>query len=90
MTSTPDYTPDLEAAAQRVREVSEKLLETSKKNGLAWVETYERILNSMLALEEQAARGSQVDWISTLATTHADFVREVSQAYLGTIRKQLS
>ena len=90
MTSTEGYTPDLEAAAQRVRQLSEKLLETSKKNGLVWLETYERVLNSMLALEEQAARGTQVDWISTLATTHADFVREVSQAYLNTIRQQLS
>jgi len=90
MTSTEGYTPDLEAAAQRVRQLSEKLLETSKKNGLVWLETYEKVLNSMLALEEQAARGTQVDWISTLATTHADFVREVSQAYLNTIRQQLS
>jgi len=90
MTSTEGYTPDLEAAAQRVRQLSEKLIETSKKNGLVWLETYEKVLNSMLALEEQAARGTQVDWISTLATTHADFVREVSQAYLNTIRQQLS
>jgi len=90
MTSTEGYTPDLEAAAQRVRQLSEKLIETSKKNGLVWLETYERVLKSMLALEEQAARGTQVDWISTLATTHADFVREVSQAYLNTIRQQLS
>jgi hypothetical protein len=87
--TSPNYTPDLEAAAQRIRELSEKLIETSKKNGLVWLETYERVLNSMLALEEQAARGSQVDWITTLATTHADFVREVSQAYLGTLRQQL-
>jgi len=90
MTSTEGYTPDLEAAAQRVRQLSEKLIETSKKNGLVWLETYEKVLNSMLSLEEQAARGTQVDWISTLATTHADFVREVSQAYLNTIRQQLS
>jgi len=90
MTSTEGYTPDLEAAAQRVRQLSEKLIETSKKNGLAWLETYERVLNSLLTLEEQAARGTQVDWISTLATTHADFVREVSQAYLNTIRQQFS
>jgi hypothetical protein len=88
MTSTPTA-PDLDAAAQRVRELSEKLIETSKKNGLVWLETYERVLNNMLALEEEAARGSQVDWISTLATTHADFVREVSQTYLSTLKQQL-
>jgi hypothetical protein len=88
MMSAP--TPDLEAAAQRIRELSETLIETSKKNGLAWLETYERVLNSLLSLEEQAASGSQVDWVNTLAKTHADFVREVSQAYFGTIRQQLS
>ena len=90
MTESSGLTPDLESAAQRVRELSEKLIETSKKNGLVWLETYERVLDSMLALEEKAARGTQVDWISTLATTHADFVREVSKTYLGSLRQQLS
>ena len=90
MTETNTQAADLESAAQRVRELSEKLIETSKKNGLVWLETYERVLDSMLALEEKAARGTQVDWISTLATTHADFVREVSKTYLGSLRQQLS
>ena len=90
MTETSAQAADLEGAAQRVRELSEKLIETSKQNGLVWLETYERVLDSMLALEEKAARGTQVDWISTLATTHADFVREVSKTYLGSLRQQLS
>ncbi len=90
MTSTEGFTPDLEAAAQRVRRLSDQLLETSKKNGLAWLETYERVLNSMLSLEEQVAAGTKVDWIKTLATAHADFVREVSQAYLGSMKQQLA
>jgi hypothetical protein len=87
---TAPGTPDLEAAAQRVKQLSDQLIELSKKNGLAWLETYERVLNSMLSLEEQAARGTQVDWIKTLATTHADFVREVSQTYLNAMRQQLT
>jgi len=90
MTSSTSYTPDVEAAAQRVRELSERVIELSKKNGLAWLDTYEKVLDGLLRLEEQAGKGTQVDWINTLATTHADFVREVSQAYLGSIRQQLS
>ena len=90
VTSSQGFTPDIEAAATRVREVSEQLIETSKKNGLAWLETYERVLNSMLTLEEQVAKGTQVDWIKTLATTQADFVREVSQAVFGSMKQQLS
>src|SRR6266536_2718003 len=46
---------------KKIREVSHKLLKNSKKNGLTWVETYERILISMLSLEEHAARSPQVD-----------------------------
>jgi len=90
MTSSTSFTPDVEAAAQRVRELSERVIELSKKNGLTWLDTYERVLDGLLRLEEQAGKGTQVDWINTLATTHADFVREVSQAYLGSIRQQLS
>ena len=90
MTNSTSFTPDVEAAAQRVRELSERVIELSKKNGLTWLDTYERVLDGLLRLEEQAGKGTQVDWINTLATTHADFVREVSQAYLGSIRQQLS
>ena len=89
MTGTQSFAPDIEAASQRVRELSERLIELSKKNGLSWLEAYERVLDSMLKLEQQAARGSQVEWVNTLATTHADFVREMSQVYLNTVREQL-
>jgi hypothetical protein len=89
MTGTQGFAPDIEAATQRVRELSERLIELSKKNGLSWLEAYERVLDSMLKLEQQAARGSQVEWVNTLATTHADFVREMSQVYLNTVREQL-
>ena len=89
MTGSQGFAPDIEAATQRVRELSERLIELSKKNGLSWLEAYERVLDSMLKLEQQAARGSQVEWVNTLATTHADFVREMSQVYLNTVREQL-
>ena len=90
MTSTPSPGPDLDLAATRVRELSDRLIEMSKKNGLAWLEAYEKVVESMLRLEQQAAQGSQVEWINTLATTHADFVREMSQVYLGALRQQLT
>jgi hypothetical protein len=89
MTSTPSSMPDLDLAAQRVRELSERLIEMSKKNGLSWLEAYEKVIENMLRLEQQAAEGTRVEWINTLATTHADFVREMSQVYLGALRQQL-
>ena len=80
---------DLEAAAQRVRDLSEQVMNQAKKNGLTFLEGYERMLKQFLDLEEQAAKGTGQDWATTLATTHANFVRETSEVFFGAMRNQL-
>ena len=87
--SMPDVTADLEAAAQRVRELSEKVAAQAKENGLAWLENYEKVLKNLLDMEEQAAKGTGVEWATTLATTHANFVRETSEVFFAAMTKQL-
>jgi hypothetical protein len=87
--STPDPTRDLEAATQRVRELSEQVVEQAKKNGLAWLEGYERLLKNLLDLEEQAAKGTGAEWASTLATAHANFVKDTSEVLFSAMRQQL-
>ena len=91
--STTDSTPtagvDLEAVAQRVRDLSEQVMAQAKKNGLTFLEGYERVLKNMLDLEEQAAKGTGQDWATTLAATHANFVRETSEIFLGAMKDQL-
>ncbi len=87
--STPNVGGDMDAAAQRVRDLSEQVVAQAKKNGLAFLEGYERVLKNLLDLEEQAARGTGQDWATTLATTHANFVRETSEIFLGAMRDQL-
>jgi hypothetical protein len=89
MTTTPDGANDVEAAAQRVRELSEQVVAQAKKNGLAWLEGYERVLKNMLDLEEKAAKGAGTEWVSTLAATHANFVRDTSEVFFGAMREQL-
>jgi hypothetical protein len=80
---------DVDAATQRVRELSEQVVAQAKKNGLAFLEGYERVLKNLLDLEEQAAKGMGQDWATTLASTHANFVRETSEVFLGVWRDQL-
>jgi hypothetical protein len=87
--STPDPTRDIEAATQRVRELSEQVVEQAKKNGLAWMEGYERMLKNLLDLEEQAAKGTGAEWASTLATAHANFVKDTSEVLFSAMRQQL-
>ncbi len=85
----PDIPADLDAAAKRVQEVSDQVLAQAKKNGLVWLEGYERILKNMLELEEQAAKRSGVDWATTLATSHANFVRDTSEVFFQSLSSQL-
>ena len=90
--TTSDSTPgsvDLEAVTQRVRDLSEQVVAQAKKNGLTFLEGYERVLKQMLDLETQAAKGTGQDWATTLATTHANFVRETSEMFLGAMKNQL-
>jgi hypothetical protein len=87
--STPGGGVDMEAVAQRVRDLSDQVMAQAKKNGLTFLEGYERLLKNMLDLEEQAARGTGQDWATTLATTHANFVRESSEMFLGAFKNQL-
>ena len=52
---------DLEATAQRVKDLSEKVAAQAKKNGPAWLEGYEKILKNLLDLEKQAVKGMILD-----------------------------
>jgi hypothetical protein len=80
---------DIEAATRRVQELSEQVVSQAKQNGLAWLEGYERLLTSMLEFEEQAAKGTGADWATSLASTHANIVRQTSEVFLGALRQQL-
>jgi hypothetical protein len=90
MSATPDGAGDVEAATQRVRDLSEQVVVMAKQNGLVWLESYERMLRNLLTLEENFAKGTGVEWASTLASTHANFVRETSEVVFSAMRDQLT
>ena len=87
--STPSTPYDTDAAVKRVKELSDRLIELTKKNGVGWLEAYEKSLTRMLELQQRAAAATQIEWINTLAATNADFMREMSAVYFQTVRDQL-
>ena len=89
MTFPSANTPDVEQTVERLKELSNQAIEAGKQNGRTWLDAYEQLLNSYLKLQKQAAEGTQVEWVNTLANTNADFVREMSQAYLSAVRDTL-
>jgi hypothetical protein len=87
--STPGMSKEADAAAQRAKELSDRMIELAKKNGLAWLGAYEKILGNMLQLQQRAIASSQIEWINALATTNANVIRETSAAYFKTVRDGL-
>ena len=65
------------------------MLALSKENGLIWLEAYETMLDGVLKLEEDAAKDLGYDWVETLVSTQADFIRNASQAYLSALKDRL-
>ena len=87
--ATPNVTPDVEAVAERIKRTSERVLELSKENGLIWLAVFEKMLDGVLKLEEDAANDLGSDWLDKLVSTQADFIRDTSQAYLSAVKDRL-
>ncbi len=85
----PDAQQEIEAAAQRIRELTEQVVAQAKENGLVWLEGYEKMLKNLLDLQEQAAQGAGAEWVSSLATAQANFVRQTSEVFFSAVSKQL-
>jgi hypothetical protein len=73
---------DIEAAAERIRELNERVIEFGRKAGGAYLEAYEQTLKSLADYEAKLAEaGSQTEWITAFANAQADFTREIAKAY---------
>jgi hypothetical protein len=81
---TADHNVD--AAAERIREVNERIIESSRKAGTTYLDLYEKTLNSIADYQEKVGEQSQVDWVTTIANTQAEFTRELASAYSSAAR----
>ena len=88
--SKPNTAADnAEAAADRVREVNERIIESSKKAGNVYLDLYEKTLNSIADYQDKVGEQSQVEWVTTIANAQANFTRELATAYTSAARSVL-
>jgi hypothetical protein len=77
-------------AVQRIRELTERFIESAKSAGNQSLDAYEQSLRTLVEFQERAADASQLDWVSSIATAHAKFVQDVSAAYVSAARNMLT
>jgi hypothetical protein len=79
----------LEATAERLRKLNERIIDVGKKTGESTLASYEKALKAMASAVERGPGSSDIDWISHLATTQAKFIRDVTQAWTAAARDLL-
>lgn len=90
MESTSPVDPKaVEEAVARIKDLSERLLQSSKGAGMATLNAYENSLASMLSFQQNAAKATQIDFISEFAAMQANYVKAMSEAYTSAARQML-
>jgi hypothetical protein len=84
------FVPSVEETIERIRALNEKILESGKTMGGAWLDTYEKALHNVLDFETQVANASELDWVSAVAKAQAEFVTDITSAYTKAARELLS
>jgi len=80
----------IEATITRIQELNERLIGSSKTAGRVALDAYESTLKSMVGFHSHIAGASQLDWVSALASTHAQFIRDVSADFINAAHDTLT
>lgn len=76
-------------AAERIRELNERILSSAKRTGGAAVESYERALHTIADFQEKVGSASPVEWVGAIAQAQAQFTRDLAEAYADSARSLL-
>ncbi len=87
--NTETANENFEAAAERVRDLNERIIESTKKAGNVYLDMYERTLHSIADYQEKVGKDSNVDWVKTITDAQANFTRELTEAYTSSARSML-
>ncbi|GAC1323835.1 MAG: hypothetical protein NVSMB25_20650 [Thermoleophilaceae bacterium] len=72
-----------------IRELNERIIDSAKRAGNAYLDAYEKTAAGFAAYEERFAEASSVEWVSTLATAQAELARDLTGAYSSAARTLL-
>jgi hypothetical protein len=87
-TKTQDQ-PDIERAAQRIRDLNELIIDSAKKAGGVYLDTYEKSLKSIADFQETVGGATGIEWVSAVANSQANFTRSMAEAYTSAAREVL-
>jgi hypothetical protein len=88
-TATKSTDSQVTEATERIRELNERIIESSRKAGKAYLDSYEKVLKSIADFEERAGKSTQIEWVSAVTQAQADFTREIAAIWTASARDLL-
>ena len=88
--ATAMQTNAVNETTERIRDLNERILDAGKKAGNAYLDAYEKTLQSIADYQETTAKQTDVEWISTVVDAQARFTRELTKVYVSTGRELLN
>ena len=79
----------VEAAEQRIRELNERIIDAGKRAGRGTLDIYESTLKAVSDSLERGPGSSDIEWVSSIATAQANFLRDLTKAWTSAARKAL-
>ncbi len=79
----------LDAAAQRIRRLNERIITAGRDAGETTLQNYEKALKAIASAVERGPGSSDVEWISHLANAQAKFIRDVTTAWTSAARNMI-
>jgi hypothetical protein len=81
--------PGSEAAEARIRELNERIIDAGKRAGRGTLDIYESTLKAVSDSLERGPGSSDIEWVSSIATAQANFLRDLTKAWTSAARKAL-
>lgn len=79
----------MDAAAERIRQINEEMIESASGSSRRVLDTYEQTLRTMLDFHLSVAESTQIQWVNSMARAQAQFMLEVSNFYTKAARDML-
>ena len=79
----------MEAIAERLRKLNEKIIDFGREAGESTLASYEKALKTIANGAQQSPAKDELEWISNLAASQAKFVREITDSWAKAARNRL-
>ena len=79
----------VDAVAQRLRKLNERIIEVGRDAGESTLTNYERALKAIASGLEKTPAKDEAEWVAHLATSQAKFIRDLTDSWAKAARQRL-